>query len=148
MIKEDTRNRWADKLSQPIFTIAMVFLFFGTVFYLISGFRSAFPNGVLPKGKTYPPKTLSYIKVKEEKNEYGQFNSEFKISIHTPFGNPTNTFSLRHMLMESECHMAFENVANVEWTLGLASTTNNAYAYCTTATPIIDNGKLFEITEE
>lgn len=151
MIKDTTRSSWANKLAPPIFFLAMVSLFLGTIFYLVSGFRSAFPNGILPQKKelNLSPKTLSYTRLeKNKKDEDGLYNNLFKITIIHPAGN-TNPQNLMFFDLPPTAGCEMGSPTGVaEIGAGVATTTSDFLVSCVSKEPIIDNGRLFDIIND
>lgn len=150
MLKEATKSNWADKLAKPVFLIAMCCLFLGTVFYLVSGYRSAFPNGILPPKKEenfLPPKELTYHRLKNnEKNVDGLYRNLYEITILHPAGNtdPNNIIVAPLSFQGAECTGGSER-RDVEVGPGLATTTRKILFDCLSKEPILDNGNLFDV---
>jgi hypothetical protein len=140
---------------KPVILILYLIFCLSTLAVAVFGILIVAKNGVeayryfnpAPIPSNTPFKVLTYTRTDRVKDNEGIYHSSYKIYVHTPAGNGTDTY-LKNNLKDAECSV--NNAVSILTTFraGIASTTEVYEAACLSKEPIIDNGSIFEVRNE
>ncbi|MEK7082188.1 MAG: hypothetical protein AAB915_00720 [Patescibacteria group bacterium] len=143
--KARKEGKWVD-LATYIFLIITFGV--GSIFWLISGYRNAFPNGVFPQRIHQEPKReLSYEK--EGGNvpdpNTGIYEAVFTLKVLTPSGNSEGSPKFKSKILGAKCSDDKHTISRGETKGSIIFWESYFKIICASQTPIIDNGHLFSL---